>query len=281
MAIKHVIGVDHVVVAVRDLARSARDWESLGFTVSPRGLHSPQLGTANHTIMFGEDYVELLSPVAETDQNAATRDFLARREGVERVAFTTDDAQGGADDITARGFPAIGPIHFGRPVPRPGGGEAQARFSVFRWPLTERPAGMRIFACQHHTRDVVWAPELTSHANRAVALRGIDIVTGDPEGAAAHLSRLIDLPATQEGATWRVASGSGRADFVFANADDYARRYPTAIRKGAPAEGVIALVVAVSDLEAAAAASGATRHEGGASAPAARADGVIIHFIAA
>jgi 4-hydroxyphenylpyruvate dioxygenase-like putative hemolysin len=281
MALNHVIGVDHVVVAVRDLARSARAWETLGFVVSPRGLHSPQLGTANHTIMLQDDYIELLSPVAETEQNLPTREFLMRREGVERVAFTTDDADAGAAEIAARGFPALGPIHFGRPVPRPGGGETEARFSVFRWPLAERPAGLRIFACQHHTRDAVWASELMTHPNGALAMRAIEIVAADPAAAAAHLARLIDRPAERDGRRWRVVSGQARADFIFADAAAYESFYPAKAREGAPSEGVIALRLAVRDLDAAVAASGAIRHGEGASAPAARADGVILHFVPA
>ncbi|MEN5084740.1 VOC family protein [Bosea sp. TWI1241] len=281
MALKHILGVDHVVVAARDLARAARDWEALGFTVSPRGLHSPILGTANHTIMLGEDYVELLSPVAETEQNQPTRDFLAAGEGIERIAFTTDDAEAGAAEISARGFPAIGPIHFGRPVPLPGGGEAEARFSVFRWPLSERPGATRIFACQHRTREVVWLPELQAHANGAVALRRIEILSADPAAAAAHLARLTDQAAVQEGDAWRVASGPNRADFVFYDAQGLAARYPAAAREGARAEGVVALAIASRDLDAAAAASGAIHHGEAATVPAGRAAGVIVSFVAA
>ena len=92
MPLKHILGLDHVVVTVRDLDASARQWQSLGFTVSPRGTHSAILGSGNYTIMFGDDYVELLGILAETEHNKPTRDFLKEREGIERAAFTTDDA---------------------------------------------------------------------------------------------------------------------------------------------------------------------------------------------
>jgi catechol 2,3-dioxygenase-like lactoylglutathione lyase family enzyme len=279
MSLKHVLGVDHVVVAVRDLARSAQDWARLGFTVSPRGLHSALLGTANHTIMFADDYLELLSPLVETDQNRPTREFLTSREGIERVAFTTDDAAAGAAEITARGYPALGPVHFGRPVPLPGGGETRAEFNVFRWPLSEQPGGTRIFACQHLTRVAVWLPELQRHANGAVALRRIEILSGDPQAAAAHLSRLVDEPVRAGDGAWIVSSGGGRADFVFYDAASFASRYPEAVRAGVAPEGVAALVLATHDLAAAVASAGAARHGEAASVPAARASGVVLSFV--
>src|SRR5215212_7876599 len=166
MALKDIVGIDHAVVLVRDLDQGAAAWRRLGFTVSPRGTHSPQMGSGNYTIMLGPDYIELLGIVAETPLNAPSRAFLSRRgEGIERIAFTTTDAAGGADEVRRRGYEPIGPVDFGRPVKLPGGGEAEARFSVFHWPVDEAPGGLRIFACQHKTREAVWIPELQKHAN--------------------------------------------------------------------------------------------------------------------
>src|SRR3954449_815811 len=111
MALKNIIGVDHAVVAVQDLDRAADGWKRLGFTLSPRGTHSAKMGSGNYTIMLGSDYIELLGVVAETEQNAPTRAFLARTGGgIERVAFTTTDAAMGVEEIRALGFAPLGPI---------------------------------------------------------------------------------------------------------------------------------------------------------------------------
>lgn len=92
----HVLGLDHIVIAVSNLTVSAERWQALGFTVSPRGLHSDYLGTANHTIMFEDDYVELLGVLAATEFNQPTRAFLAHGAGLERLAMRTDDAEAAA-----------------------------------------------------------------------------------------------------------------------------------------------------------------------------------------
>ncbi|AMJ59809.1 VOC family protein [Bosea sp. PAMC 26642] len=282
MPLKHVLGVDHVVVTVRDLDASAGLWKRLGFTVSPRGTHSPILGSGNYTIMFGEDYVELLGILAETEHNKPTRDFLATREGIERVAFTTDNAAAGADELKARGHAALGPVHFGRPVELPDGGTGEAKFNVFRWPLDESPGGVRIFACEHLTRETVWIPALQDHANGASRLLRIEVVTADPAAAAARLEALIAEQATQGGDAWIVASGKGRADFLFYDAAGLAERYPEAVRDGAAPEGAAAIVVATSDLAGATKALGslAVAHDGAVSAPASAANGVIVSFVA-
>jgi len=281
MSLQHILGVDHVVVTVRDLDAAAAQWKRLGFTVSPRGTHSPQMGTANHTMMFGEDYLELIGVLQATEQNQPTRDLLAKREGIERTAFTTDDAAAGAADLKARGLAPLGPVHFGRPVDLPNGHKSEAKFNVFRWPLNEAPGGMRIFACQHLTRDTVWIPELQQHANGATRLAAIEILGPDPKQAATHMSRLIDEPVASADGAFRVQSGGKRADFLFYDAAAFARRYPAAVRAGAAPDGAVALVIGTSDLAAASKALGAAgiTHDGKVSAPATAANGAIVSFV--
>ena len=98
----------------------------------------------------------------------------------------------------------------------PDGRISAAKFRTFQWPVKEAPAGMRIFACQHKTRETVWIPELMQHANGAKRLRQVLLVAPDPAKEAAHLSRLTDREARKEhdGAI-AVPSGGERADFVF------------------------------------------------------------------
>jgi catechol 2,3-dioxygenase-like lactoylglutathione lyase family enzyme len=251
MALRHVIGLDHVVVAVRDLDAAAAAWRALGFTVSPRGTHSAHMGSGNYTIMFGEDYIELLGVLAPTEHNAPMRAFLAQREGLDRAAFTTDDAAAGVAELRAKGIEAAGPIAFGRPVTRPGGGEAEARFNVFRWPDAARPGGLGIFACQHLTRENVWIPELQAHANAATRLLRVEVLADDPAAAARELAGLIDRAAEAEAdGAWRVPSGSGRADFVFLDRATLAMRHPGAALDGLPLQGAAALVLGTGSIAA-------------------------------
>ncbi|MGJ5134002.1 VOC family protein [Bradyrhizobium oligotrophicum] len=284
MALKNVIGIDHAVVVVKDLDAAAETWKRLGFTLSPRGTHSAKMGSGNYTIMLDPDYIELLGILAETDHNVPTRNFLAQRgEGIERIAFTAIDSAAGAEEIRAKGFEPIGPIDFERPVPLPDGTISAAKFRVFQWPVAEAPGGLRIFACQHKTRETVWIPELMRHANAAKQLKQALIVTPDPAKDAAHLSRLIDRDGRDEadGAV-TVTSGGDRADFVFLTRDQLAARYPGVSLAGLPERGGAGLVLASHDLTATEKALGAAAVRSGASlvVPPASATGTLLAFMA-
>ncbi len=284
MALKNVIGIDHAVVVVRDLDNAARNWKRLGFTVSPRGTHSAKMGSGNYTIMLDPDYIELLGVLVETEHNAPTRALAKRGEGIERIAFTAVDSAAGAEEIRARGYEPVGPTDFERPVTMPDGSLSAAKFRTFQWPIAEAPGGLRIFACQHKTRDTVWIPELMKHANGAKRLRQALVVSPEPANDAAHLARMIDreVRPEQDGAV-AVPSGSDRADFMFLTKDQLGRRYPEVSLAGLPQRGGAGLVLATSDLAAAGKAVGSSGVRSGGAvcvAPAA-ANGTLLVFVEA
>jgi hypothetical protein len=258
MALKSIVGLDHVVILARSLDAAAEDWRALGFTVAPRGIHTAAMGTANHTIMLAEDYIELIGVVADTERNAPTREFLkVRGEGIERSAFTTTSAADGVAEITARGLAGTGPFDFGRPVDLPDGRKTEARFRTFLWPLNDRPGGMRIFACEHLTREAVWFPELVRHANTATRIDRVELLSAHPRQAAEHMARLIDQPVTtDEDGALRVASGGKRGDFVFLDRATLEKRHPGGPLDGLPDEGGVTLALRVANGDAAKSAVG-------------------------
>jgi catechol 2,3-dioxygenase-like lactoylglutathione lyase family enzyme len=283
VALKNVVGIDHAVVVVKDLDRAADDWRRLGFTVSPRGTHSAKMGSGNATIMLELDYMELLGVLAETEHNAPTRAFLAKRgEGIERIAFTALDSTAGAEEIRARGYQPVGPTDFERPVTMPDGSLSAAKFRIFQWPIAEQPGGLRIFACQHKTRETVWIPQLMKHTNGAKRLVQVLVVSPDCAKDAAHLARMIDrdVRAEADGAA-AVPSGGDRADFVFLTRDQLGWRYPGVSLAGLPERGGAGLVLATSDLAAAEKAIGdaGVRSRAAVCVAPAAANGALLAFV--
>jgi catechol 2,3-dioxygenase-like lactoylglutathione lyase family enzyme len=281
VALKNVVGIDHAVIMVRDLDKAAETWKRLGFTVSPRGTHSAHMGSGNYTIMLDPDYIELLGVLTETEHNAPARAFLAQREGIERIAFTAVDSAEGAEEIRARGYPPVGPTDFERPVTMPDGTLSAAKFRTFHWPVAEAPGGVRIFACQHKTRETVWIPELMRHANGAKRLRQVLLVAPEPAREAAHLSRMIDRDTrTDADGAVVVPSGADRADFVFLTKEQVSRRYPDVPLTGLAERGAAGLVIA-ADLTSADKALGAVGIRSGDNicVPPSASNGTLLAFV--
>ncbi|MFY7963237.1 MAG: VOC family protein [Elsteraceae bacterium] len=82
MPLNHVIGVDHVVVTVHDLDQAAQQWAQAGFTLSPRGLHSAHIGTANYTNIAVRSFVAVCPAVQDERQ-----DRIAGQQRSERVGL--------------------------------------------------------------------------------------------------------------------------------------------------------------------------------------------------
>ena len=266
MALKNVTGIDHAVIMAKDLDKAAESWKRLGFTVSPRGTHSAHMGTGNYTIMLDPDYLELLGVLTPTELNAPARAFLDKREGIERIAFTAVDAAEGAEEIRAHGYAPVGPTDFERPVSMPNGTLSAAKFHTFQWPVAEAPGGVRIFACQHKTRETVWIPALMRHANAAKRLRQVLLAAPDPAAEAAHLSRMIDrAPRNEADGAVTVPSGGDRADFVFLTKVQLSRRYPDVPLDALPERGSAGLVILSGDAAATEKALGAACVRSGAS----------------
>ncbi len=278
----YLAGLDHVVVLVRDLAAAAENWAKLGFTISPRGTHSAHMGTGNHTIMLGPDYLELLGVLEPTPHNAPSRALLAEREGIERAAFRALDAEAAVALLKSRGIAATGPLDFGRPVDLPDGSVGEAKFRTLHWPVDERPGGMRIFACQHLTPETVWIPELQKHANTARRIIQLDILAADPAAATALLEHLVDGKAEPEGeGTFRLRPGAGKADIVVLDRNSAEARFSAAALADYKGEGGLALTLEVADINAATQAVGECgRREGNrVIVPAGNANGVVLQFV--
>ena len=99
---RHLRGIDHVVVLVRDLHRAQQTYARMGFTLTPRGFHT--LGSQNHCLMFCGDYVELLAVPRPHPALQHSADFLAKGEGLGAIALATDDADGLHAGLAADGI---------------------------------------------------------------------------------------------------------------------------------------------------------------------------------
>ena len=188
---KHIKGIDHVVIAARDLDSTQDTFKRMGFTLTPRGYHT--LGSQNHCVMFGHDYFELQMVPQRLPGREYYYDFARIGDGLAAVALKTDNARGAFGELAAAAFAPSEPVDFSRPV-QLAEGTKTASFRITQLGLEQTPGG-QFFLCQHFARDVVWRPEYQSHANTATGLAALAIVSPDVAATAAAYERLFDVKA--------------------------------------------------------------------------------------
>jgi hypothetical protein len=115
----------------------------------------------------------------------------------------------------------------------------EARFSVFDVHDDAAPE-LRLFACQHHTPEAVWVPNLLSHANGAQRILRIEQVAAAPEPVATALATHLRGTPERLADGFRVATAAGRAAIEVMTQAAFAARHKG---QAAPAEGPAAIVL--------------------------------------
>ena len=237
-------GIDHVLVAVRDLEAAEAGWARLGFALTPRGRHLGQ-GTANYCIMFAHDYLELLAFIEPDEHAERLAAFLARREGPMAVAFapagTLEDAVAA---LAALGLHPEPPRPLGRALDLPEG-TVTPRFALSGLPSDETPA-LDSFLCQHLTPELMRRPAWLRHPNGALGLRSLYVVAADTAPLLPAYDRLFGLhEVTTTDALASVRAGPHR--ILFSTPDDFETMHPgVALPDDFPLPGIAALELAVA-----------------------------------
>jgi methylmalonyl-CoA/ethylmalonyl-CoA epimerase len=107
--------IDHICVAVRDLAQARQAWEPLLGKTAPDLCYRDEAEKINVArYMVGEVGFELME---STTPDGEVAKFIAKRgEGLMLVSFNVDDTRQAVDEMGERGYPFI---------PAPGGGVAR------------------------------------------------------------------------------------------------------------------------------------------------------------
>ena len=107
-------GVDHVVIAVKDLDASVGRYETIyGTSVSDRS-EAPAAGMAMAFFRFGDSYIELVS--ATGDQGPIAKRLAEQGEGAHLVAMNVDDIDATLTKLRDAGIRLVGDPGAGNPV---------------------------------------------------------------------------------------------------------------------------------------------------------------------
>jgi len=181
------LGIDHPLVAVRDMDKACQDFERLGFYINPR--HHHPWGTDNHLLMFPENFIEVIS-VYDASKLDLTNDkgfafgrfisdSMARKEGIAMVALHSEDARADHLLMDQRGVENLGLVDFRRIAHRPDGSEEEAVVSLVMLINSQCPA-LSHFFCHQHKPDLVWVEDWMTHPNGANGITCISYVADRP-----------------------------------------------------------------------------------------------------
>src|SRR3954454_5972856 len=187
---------------------AARIFTGLGFWLTPRGHHT--LGSMNHLMMFGTDYLELLGFGAA----GAPRPELAPFPiGLNGLVFKTADADAVHAHAAGAGLPILPVQSFSRPVDL-GGNKHDARFRTTRLDPGKIAMG-RVYFCERLTPELVWRPEWQAHSNGAQSIARVVVATGEPRRTASLFAALFGTESVAE-ADGKCVIGAGAAQVELA-----------------------------------------------------------------
>jgi catechol 2,3-dioxygenase-like lactoylglutathione lyase family enzyme len=183
-------GIDHIVIAVRDLAAASDDYARLGFTVSPGGEHTGG-ATHNALISFADGaYFELIAfrePDRPQDHKWWGR--FAKGEGTVDFALLSESVDFEGDRLRQAGIEIDGPHDGGRL--RPDG----QRIAWRNLGLAAAGAPLPFMIEDVTSRDLrVPTGAATEHSLGVSGIAGLILLVDDLERASAPYQALLDTP---------------------------------------------------------------------------------------
>ncbi len=192
------LAIDHIGIVVSSCGPAVALLRDHGFQVSePEPLMGPDgsLGQTSAHCVFANGYIEISAP----DPGSANhlRPLLARGEGMRILVLRSGNAASDHARLLEQGL-VLGPVREARRAVHLPQGIATARFQWF--PIADRLPGVLIAMVEHRDADVVFAPSLRVHPNRAHTMHDVLLAP-----AAAALASL----ATTAGAAAQALVGRG------------------------------------------------------------------------
>jgi catechol 2,3-dioxygenase-like lactoylglutathione lyase family enzyme len=194
--------LNHVGMAVRDLADTVRRLEAMGFQLTPYSPHSaawkpgepvqPQ-GSGNRCVMFANDYLEILASEDPAKPAARISNFLKRHQGAHIICFNTPRPHDVEQRLKAAGIATSGVIPLQREIDTPDGVRT-AKFARIQFAPEHSPEGY-IQAAQHLTPEYIYQPRYITHPNGCDSLRTTFVVTSDLLGFAKKYWQYTGLAA--------------------------------------------------------------------------------------
>jgi catechol 2,3-dioxygenase-like lactoylglutathione lyase family enzyme len=176
--------LDHIVIAVNDLNRAVADYQSLGFTVYPGGVHHGGV-SHNALVVFADGaYFEIIAYREAAPANRWWRVLTTAGEGIVDFAILPENTGKDLEAARGRGLNLEGPTPGGRL--RPDG--ARLDWQIVRPATTDLP-----FWCGDVTPRELRVPEggIRHHANRVTGISRVRVLVADVAASTERYRALV------------------------------------------------------------------------------------------
>lgn len=245
----NIIGLDHAVVAVRDLDEAAGVFARLGFALTPVGHHA-EWGTVNRCAMFAGDYLELIAAEGAGDEADKLRAFTAGRDGLYSLSIGSANGAATGEALRAAGLA----VPLARSLSRKldDGKGTTLMFSEMPLPPDATP-GVTSRVVQHITAERERHPQWLDHPNTATGIASVTAIVDEPPALTAAWD-VVFGPHTAVLTDDTVTVHSGRGLVYLTRPEELTQLHPEAeLDELPPAPALVALAIRVADTDRAAA----------------------------
>jgi catechol 2,3-dioxygenase-like lactoylglutathione lyase family enzyme len=221
--------LDHVVIAVNDLDGAVADYQSLGFTVYPGGVHHGGV-SHNALVVFADGaYFEIIAYREAAPANRWWQVLTTAGEGIVDFAVLPENTERDLQAARARGLDVEGPTPGGRL--RPDG--VRLDWQIVRPATTDLP-----FWCGDVTPRELRVPEgaIRHHANGVTGISALRILVADLAASIGRFKALVGPDAVSvDNGIPRISINKTVFELVGPDSEDARRRL------AARGEGVLSL----------------------------------------
>jgi Glyoxalase-like domain len=201
-------GLDHIVLATRDLAGAAAHYRAMGFLVGARNRHP--WGTENHIVQLPGAFLELVGVgegaeiVPPRPGNFSFAWMVAHSLETNGNCFPmlvveSRDALADKQVFDDAGIGNFEPFSFERLATRPDGTQVRVAFTL-AFAVDAAMPEAAFFACQHHEPQNFWNPDFQQHPNGASRLNGVVLLSQTPASCVPFFEALTESRALCAGA---------------------------------------------------------------------------------
>jgi len=181
-------GIDHPLLATRDIEKLRNYLIALGFNMTAVGKHP--WGTSTSLAMFDGCLLEIMGmyddslidevPAGEFRFGRHVFEHLQLREGVALSALHSTDSVADAQRAEEAGFSLAGHLEFGRVVTLPDGAADRTKTTLALLPDAKYPR-LSLFLCQQHRPELIYVPEWLEHPNKVNGICGVNIIASQSD----------------------------------------------------------------------------------------------------